>query len=63
MRRGLRLLAAVLVAAVLAGSAIRLRASDGYNDFPAYCHSHDASFIMWWVYSCWLPDPPGEPML
>lgn len=57
-----RFVLAVAAASMLAVGMVRLSASGDYNDNPPYCHSHDAWDPLWWIYRCWLPDPPGEPM-
>lgn len=58
MRR--RIFIAGLVAVMFASTATVARAmsSGDYNLNPAYCHQHTAWDPLWWVFECWLPDPP-----
>lgn len=56
-----RLLAALACAGLLSVS-LASAGEDEYNLNPIYCHNHSAWDPLWWIYKCWLPDPPGDPM-
>ena len=59
MRRRFVAFTAALVLAFIAFTAQKAMAGD-YNLNPAYCHSHWIWDPLWYVYECWLPDPPGS---
>lgn len=56
-----RILIAFAVACLLGATFARAGEGD-YNLHPTYCLSHTAWDPLWWIYKCWLPDPPGDPM-
>lgn len=59
--RTARILLAFAAACLL--SVTMVAASEGdYNLHPTYCESHTAWDPLWWIYKCWLPNPPGVPM-
>lgn len=59
--RVVRFLAALACAGLLSVSLGAVGGGD-YNLNPLYCQSHTAFDPLWWIYRCWLPDPPGDPM-
>lgn len=60
-RRARSFIVAVTLAVMVAtGTGMARTAMAGeYNLNPAYCHQHSAWDPLWWIYQCWLPDPPG----